>query len=718
MKTYLLFLMLLCGHINAQSVTLSQSGSIVTVHLYTQCALTYNSSYGGYPCYITYGTGTPTSFSPYYTFNLSNCVFDQSGGVANTYYLYIDLNTFPANKCNTLVKVQYSCSGNVNNVYSSTKLKPFVDSNPNLGLSFENVCSGNTPQMSHDFQTNLSSGVEYKWIAVSNTNVLGESTTAQSGNTITDILTNSSMIDQTVNYTVTASMIGEPTLFGCSVSKQKTIYVKPSSPQTPIISVTNGTASFCEGSSITLGVTGNVTPNQSPGGWYNGTTALGNSTSITVSNTGAYIYKNNNGCGVSVSDTIHTIRNLKPTLTSPTNVEICTGESVNYTITSSEPCTYTWIANAPNISGETAIGSGGTISDFLTNNTITNQSIAYQLSLTSQATGCVKNQNLIVLVKPAPLVDPVQDNWVCSGNALNIPLQSNVATASYSWLAQNNTNINGESITQNSSSYVNDTLINNTSTDQLLSYAVNATTECGTSPIENFIVTVRASPQPVILASGPLEFCDGDFVNLSVDQIYSHYSWSNGLSGPNITTISIEQTEDVNVNVIDQYGCTGSSSIVQVIEHPIPAPIINYSNGVLSSNYSTGNQWKLNNQPILGANQNTYSPNTNGNYSLTVTIDGCSGNSSSVYYGSASLSENNPNSFSIHPNPATNQVIISSQFFTENEAVQIFNTAGQLVHEYPNLSPQHQTYTINVEQLNPGIYFIQIGEMTQKLIIE
>lgn len=74
--------------------------------------------------------------------------------------------------------------------------------------------------------------------------------------------------------------------------------------------------------------------------------------------------------------------------------------------------------------------------------------------------------------------------------------------------------------------------------------------------------------------------------------------------------------------------------------------------------------------------------------------------------------------FSIHPNPATNQVIISSQFFTENKAVQIFNTAGQLVHEYPNLSPQDQTYTINVEQLNSGIYFIKIGESTQKLIIQ
>lgn len=74
--------------------------------------------------------------------------------------------------------------------------------------------------------------------------------------------------------------------------------------------------------------------------------------------------------------------------------------------------------------------------------------------------------------------------------------------------------------------------------------------------------------------------------------------------------------------------------------------------------------------------------------------------------------------FTIHPNPATNQVIISSQFFTENEVVQIFNTSGQLVHEYPNLSPQDQTYTINVEQLNSGIYFIKIGESTQKLIIQ
>jgi hypothetical protein len=643
-------------------------------------------------------------------------VFLQSGGVANTYYHYIDLNTFPANKCNTLVRVQYSCSGNVYYAYSSTRLKTFTDSNPNLGLSFENICSGNSPVLSHNFQTNLSSGVEYKWIASSNTNVLGESTTSQSGNIITDVLSNSTFNDQTVNYTITASIIGESPIMECSVSKTKQVFVKPSTPQTPIISVTSGTASFCEGSSIILGVTGNVTPNQSPGGWYNGTTALGNNANITVSNTGSYIYKNNNGCGIAVSDTIHTIRNLKPILTSPTNVEICTGESVNYNCTSNESCNYTWIANAPNISGETSNGSGSTITDFLTNNTYSNQSIAYQLSITSQATGCVKNQNVIVLVKPAPIIYSIQDNWVCSGNTLNIPLQSNFATANYSWLAQNNTNILGESLTQNFSSYVNDTLINNTSSDQLVSYSVNAITECGTSPTENFIVTVRASPQPIIDASGPIEFCDGGFVNLSSNQNYYTYSWSNGISG--VSSISVDQTENISLSVTDQYGCLGTSPVVNVIENPIPTPTINYSSGVMSSNYSIGNQWMLNNQPILGANQETYSPNTNGNYSLTVTINGCSGSSSSVYFGSASLSENNPTFFSIHPNPATNQVTITSQNFSENDVIRVFSSAGKLVFEDANFSTQNHAYTFSVEQLNPGLYFVKIGSLAQKVIIE
>lgn len=725
-KLIFIFLAFVLNNGFSQTVTADLSGTIL--NLYFNFPSSSSCIYPTNPSYPNSIVATTIRIGPSINFTVGNSQLVSSyqtlysiNNQTYTHYVSIDIgNTYVP--CNAKVEVGYSCNGNANNsnlfhMYSNI-LKSFYEINPTTTLVNDTICSGTSITNNHVFQTNEPSSVIYSWKATNPGGLGGASTTFQQGNTITDVLTINDGSSYNVNYTIKASLNGSNDQ-SCILTKTKTIRVI-GLPIQPTISLSLGTSTFCEGDQVYAVCTpqnsGNAISN-----WYVNSILLPPDASPfhqQITNTGNYYMSFSNQCGVKSSNTINAIMHPKPILTSPTNLEICTGENTNYLLVANEPSNFTWTANSANISGETNSGSGNSINDLLTNNTSSNQSIAYHINLVSQLSGCTKNQNVIIQVKPTPILSSISNTSICSGDALNIPLSSNVATSTYSWIAQNNTNVSGESTVLSNSSTITDTLINNTSTDIPVDYAVNAITECGTSPTEYFTITVRASPQPIILASGPLEFCDGDFVNLSVDQIYSHYSWSNGLSGPNITTISIEQTEDVNVNVIDQYGCTGSSSIVQVIEHPIPAPIINYSNGVLSSNYSTGNQWKLNNQPILGANQNTYSPITNGNYSLTVTIDGCSGNSSSVYFGSASLSENNPNPFTIHPNPATNQVIISSQFFIENEAVQIFNTAGQLVLEYPNLSPHHQTYTINVEQLNPGIYFIQLGEMTQKLIIE
>ncbi len=706
MKKICLLLILLCGYVQAQNVTFIHPNFNVS-------GTNLNISLTGFPCAFTatsnqvlveLGTGINQSqFVSYWQAYINTPVTNTT---SNTFWVLLPASI----QCNSMLKITRICGANTTIAYATNRVFTPAPGNQFLSPSGQQtICSGNG--LTDPLISTIWPNSSYYWVATNdNPNITGESLTFQNNDSITNNLVNNSYNNQQVNYSIFVNNSNS-----CGIVN---VNVIPITPETPVISVTNGSAQFCEGTSIALDVSGNLNSAQNtpPCGWYNGSTPVITGTGVLVSNTGSYTYVNNNGCGTSVSNTINTVSISNPSLTSSTNFEICTGENTNYLLVANEPCNFTWTANSSNISGETNSGSGNSINDLLTNNTSSNQGIAYHINLVSQVSGCTKNQNVIIQVKPTPILSSISNTSICSGDALNILLSSNVATSTYSWIAQNSTNVFGESTVLSNSSTITDTLINNTSTDIPVDYAVNAITECGTSPTENFTITVRASPQPIILASGPLEFCDGGFVNLTLNQAYNSYNWSNGISGS--SSISIEQTEDVSVNVTDQYGCVGMSSIIQVIEYPIPTPTISYSSGVLSSNYPTGNQWNLNNQPILGANQNTYTPNTNGYYSLTVTIDGCSGNSSSVYYGSASLSENNPNPFSIHPNPATNQVIISSQFFTENEVVQIFNTAGQLVLEYPNLAPQHQTYTINVEQLNPGIYFIQIGEMTQKLIIE
>lgn len=76
------------------------------------------------------------------------------------------------------------------------------------------------------------------------------------------------------------------------------------------------------------------------------------------------------------------------------------------------------------------------------------------------------------------------------------------------------------------------------------------------------------------------------------------------------------------------------------------------------------------------------------------------------------------NSFSLHPNPATSQVKISFQGNSSESPVSIYNTTGQLVYEEKLVPNGFEGAVFSLNKLNAGVYYVKIGSLTQKLIIE
>ena len=74
-----------------------------------------------------------------------------------------------------------------------------------------------------------------------------------------------------------------------------------------------------------------------------------------------------------------------------------------------------------------------------------------------------------------------------------------------------------------------------------------------------------------------------------------------------------------------------------------------------------------------------------------------------------------PPNFTIVPNPATNQVTISSA--TPFQSVEIINFLGQTVVSQSSVG---NTATINVSNLNNGVYFVRVvfedGGSVKKLV--
>jgi PKD repeat protein len=102
---------------------------------------------------------------------------------------------------------------------------------------------------------------------------------------------------------------------------------------------------------------------------------------------------------------------------------------------------------------------------------------------------------------------------------------------------------------------------------------------CSSAPSIPVTVTYHPTPAtPVINASGPLEFCAGNSVTLSIGGGVS-YLWSNGALTSAVTTA---QSGTFFAQLTDAFGCVSlNSAPVDVLVNPLPAaPILSSSEGL------------------------------------------------------------------------------------------------------------------------------------------
>src|SRR5581483_7676541 len=97
-------------------------------------------------------------------------------------------------------------------------------------------------------------------------------------------------------------------------------------------------------------------------------------------------------------------------------------------------------------------------------------------------------------------------------------------------------------------------------------------------------VTITENPlpaQPVITASGPTTFCDGNSVTLTASAANA-WRWNTGSSRQ---SISVSSSGSYYVTVTDANGCTSpASSSVTVKANPLPAGDITVAGPLLSGN--------------------------------------------------------------------------------------------------------------------------------------
>jgi hypothetical protein len=161
-------------------------------------------------------------------------------------------------------------------------------------------------------------------------------------------------------------------------------------------------------------------------------------------------------------------------------------------------------------------------------------------------------------------------------------------------------------------------------------------------------------------------------------------------------------------------GCTSAVSPgITVTVHPVPAtPTITVAGNILTSSAASGNQWSFNGTVISAATGQTYSAQAAGNYSVTVTANGCTSLPAVFNYtvtGIVSPSAWNGEVIA-YPNPASKNLFIKNTGIRKLQ-LELIDLFGRKVYA-GNLSIS--TGTIDLRGLANGIYQLRATDLLKK----
>jgi hypothetical protein len=479
-----------------------------------------------------------------------------------------------------------------------------------------------------------------------------------------DGLGNNQTLDVTTagSYMVTVTSAG-----GCSATSSATVIsVNP----LPIVDLGPDTT-ICMGGFVALDA-GN------PGAFYNWST-FENSQTIVVNATNNYsvTVTDANGCFANDDINLQIQGNLTPIVVALGPVEFCVGESVT-------------------------LDAGAQFTSFLWNNSEVTQTIT------------VDQTGIYEVV--------VEDEFGCSGASEPV-LVSVWQLPNAVIFADGPTNIcEGDTVTLESSNPFSDYLWtpNNDITQGIQVTESGIFTVIVTDPVNgcvnesaSMVVEVNIPQVPIITVNGPLEFCKGENVVLDAGAGFSSYLWT---SGSTTQAITITETGDYGVTVLDGNNCLDSSLVVDPIQVEVwaPTPIASQDGDsiVLAGGPFATYQWYYNGTLLPGETGPFLNPATSGVYNVIVTDEhDCSAESNFVeftFIGIAELSD--ISSIQVYPNPNNGRFVFKATFDQPTRStITIMDALGKTIDviDYGRVGSIDKE--VDIDDLPNGVYQIRLN---------
>src|SRR6185436_19601470 len=380
---------------------------------------------------------------------------------------------------------------------------------------------------------------------------------------------------------------------------------------------------------------------------YSSTNQNPTRTNVTTAMDGNYTLTiTENGC-TSAAGTTNVQINPTPAIPNPSNNGLlCAGQTLNLSANVTA-VSYQW--NGPN-------GYSYTNQNATRTNVTTTMDGNYTLTITENGcTSAAGTTNVQINAAPAT-PNPSNDGPLCEGQTLH--LEANVSADSYQWNGPNGYSSTNQNPTRT-----------NVTTAMDGNYTLTITENGCTSAAGVTNVVINAAPAtPNPSNNGPL--CAGQTLNLSANVSADSYQW-NGPNGytstaQNPTRTNVTTAMDGNYSLIVTInGCTSAAGVTNVVVNATPAtpnpsnngPLctgqtLNLSANVIADSY----QWNGPNGYTSTAQNPTRTNVTtamDGNYSLIVTINGCT--------SAAGVTNVVVNATPATPNPSNNGPLCTGQ---------------------------------------------------------
>ncbi len=470
------------------------------------------------------------------------------------------------------------------NVYPS----PSVTNNPMQ----QSICTGdNTTAIT--LTSNIAS-TTFTWTSTATPASVSGYQTSGTSTIPTQTITNPSNVPGTVTYHI----IPSGSLNGCDgVPSDYVITVNPRPIATatpPVVSICSGDKTDIALSSTVAGTTFNWTAS-SPFAITGFSDGSGSSIKQTLSNktndphdVTYVITPIANGC---VGDPINVVVTVNPEMKlTVVHPATCSGNNLDINLVGNMPgIAFTWTATpVGNVTGYTD-GTGSTITQTLVNHDDVTRTVVY--SVTMSKFGCDDGpNNITVKVYPEPRVTntPLKATQ-CSGDIFNLALTSNVAGATFTWIANGNPGISG--FVSGGGSTINHLLQNSSTAPGTVVYTITATANGCAGPPVDYIVTVNPIPT-VNLNPISQAICSGTStlpVTFSSPVTGTTYTWTaspsgSGISGYTASGSAIIPSQEIHSTLSVQgavtykvtpsfAGCVGPSANHVVTVNPIPQVI-------------------------------------------------------------------------------------------------------------------------------------------------